>query len=91
MHNASYGKKAAGTSLFAFVLAAALFTTVALAQAGNDPSGKVKGSGHGYGSEKTVTVCHVPPGNPSAAHTITVGESALKAHLGHGDSEGACQ
>ncbi len=37
-----------------------------------------------------VTVCHIPPGNPDNAHTITVGAPALDAHLGHGDTQGAC-
>jgi len=37
-----------------------------------------------------VAVCHVPPGNPAAAHTIHVGEPAVPAHLGHGDSLGPC-
>jgi hypothetical protein len=41
------------------------------------------------GSEK-VTVCHVPPGNPSNAHTIAIGGGALAAHLAHGDAEGTC-
>jgi hypothetical protein len=37
-----------------------------------------------------MTICHVPPGNPSARHTITVGDSAWKAHQAHGDHRGAC-
>jgi len=37
-----------------------------------------------------VTICHMPPGNPAAAHTITVAKPALRAHLGHGDTIGAC-
>ncbi|MEO6193299.1 MAG: calcium-binding EGF-like domain-containing protein [Thermoanaerobaculia bacterium] len=37
-----------------------------------------------------VTICHVPPGNPSNFHTITVDDNALPAHLGHGDLVGAC-
>src|SRR6185295_14897439 len=37
-----------------------------------------------------VQVCHIPPGNPSNFHTITISESALSAHLGHGDLAGAC-
>lgn len=37
------------------------------------------------------TICHIPQGNPDAAHTITVGsENAVDAHLGHGDTLGAC-
>src|SRR3712207_1537572 len=37
-----------------------------------------------------VTICHIPPGNPGNAHTITVGEPAVDAHLAHGDRLGAC-
>jgi len=37
-----------------------------------------------------VVICHIPPGNPSKAHTISVSSSALSAHLAHGDYEGAC-
>ena len=32
-----------------------------------------------------VTLCHIPPGNPAAAHVITVGSPAVPAHLAHGD------
>lgn len=35
-------------------------------------------------SESCVVICHVPPGNPAAAHTIMIGASALQAHLNHG-------
>jgi hypothetical protein len=38
--------------------------------------------------EGKVTICHKPDGkNP---HTITVAQSALQAHLDHGDTLGAC-
>ena len=37
-----------------------------------------------------VTLCHRPPGNPENAHTITVGRSAVPAHLAHGDTLGPC-
>jgi hypothetical protein len=37
-----------------------------------------------------ITICHIPPGNPANAHTITVGLPALKAHTKHGDTLGAC-
>ena len=36
------------------------------------------------------TICHIPPGNSSARHTITVSESAWQAHRKHGDHTGAC-
>ncbi len=40
--------------------------------------------------EAKVDVCHIPPGNPDNAHTITISENALSAHLDHGDRVGAC-
>lgn len=33
----------------------------------------------------TVTLWHIPPGNPAAAHVIHVGAAAVPAHLAHGD------
>ena len=53
------------------------------------PSGQGQGFGYGYGAGK-VTLCHIPPGNPDNAHTITVGASAVPAHLAHGDTLGEC-
>lgn len=49
---------------------------------------------HGPGAvaaEDKVDVCHIPPGNPDNAHTITISENALQAHLDHGDRLGACE
>jgi IS5 family transposase len=37
-----------------------------------------------------ITICHIPPGNRSARHTISVSESAWQAHQGHGDHRGVC-
>jgi hypothetical protein len=37
-----------------------------------------------------VTLCHIPPGNPADAQTITVGHAAVPAHLAHGDYLGEC-
>jgi hypothetical protein len=42
------------------------------------------------GSGGKVIICHAPPGNPNNRHTIEVGQSAVSAHLGHGDTLGAC-
>jgi hypothetical protein len=46
----------------------------------------------GYaGPEPKVTICHFPPGNPANVQTITVGASAVAAHVAnHGDLIGAC-
>jgi hypothetical protein len=42
-------------------------------------------------SSDKVLICHVPPGNPDNAHTICVGQAAVKAHLrNHPDYLGAC-
>ncbi|MEZ4753622.1 MAG: PilC/PilY family type IV pilus protein, partial [Bdellovibrionota bacterium] len=37
-----------------------------------------------------ITICHIPPGNPANAHTITVSQNAWPAHQAHGDTEGSC-
>ena len=37
-----------------------------------------------------VTVCHIPPGNPDNARTLTIGAESLEDHLAHGDLEGPC-
>ncbi|HET6361035.1 MAG TPA: carboxypeptidase-like regulatory domain-containing protein [Gemmatimonadota bacterium] len=41
-------------------------------------------------AKASVTLCHVPPGNPDAAHTVDVGALSVGAHMAHGDTEGAC-
>ena len=38
-----------------------------------------------------LEICHIPPGNPDNAHTIEVSQSAVPAHLAHGDYLGECQ
>jgi hypothetical protein len=45
----------------------------------------------GGGTGGQMTICHIPPGNPKNAHTITVGVAAWPAHKAHGDYEGACR
>jgi len=55
---------------------------------GNDNDGD-RGRNRGNGGDK-ITICHIPPGNPSNRHTITVGESAWASHSAHGDHRGAC-
>jgi len=41
-------------------------------------------------AEKKVELCHMPPGNPDNIYTISVGETAIQAHLDHGDYAGRC-
>lgn len=41
-------------------------------------------------AQQKVTICHVPPGNPSKAHTLTLPQAAVRAHLDHGDTLGPC-
>jgi len=36
-------------------------------------------------TSSTTIICHIPPGNPGNAHTITIGSPAVNAHLAHGD------
>jgi hypothetical protein len=42
------------------------------------------------GPKEKTEVCHIPPGNPGNAHTISVGGNAANAHVGHGDTLGKC-
>jgi hypothetical protein len=37
-----------------------------------------------------VTICHIPPGDPTHPITITIDQSAVAAHLAHGDNLGSC-
>ena len=40
-------------------------------------------------SSGEMTICHIPPGNYNARHTITIGVSAWPAHQGH-CAQGTC-
>jgi len=58
---------------------------------GDDGSGDdEKVEDHDNNGKIKVTVCHVPPGNSNAAHTIRIGEPAVLAHIAHGDTLGEC-
>lgn len=37
-----------------------------------------------------IKICHVPPGNAGARHTLELPASAIAAHLAHGDYLGIC-
>ena len=42
--------------------------------------------------KKKTTICHVPPGNPANAHTLCIGNAAVKHHLAnHPDYLGPCK
>ena len=45
----------------------------------------------GVTQAQKVTICHIPPGNPGNAHTLTIGAPAVATHVAeHGDTLGAC-
>ena len=90
--NRTYLKKIIGTSVFAVALLAVAFSwgSAAFAVKGNNQASATnKAQGHVYGAQ--TTVCHIPPGNPAQAHTLTVGNAAVQAHLAHGDYVGPCE
>lgn len=48
-------------------------------------------SGAGEDNTGKITICHVPPGNPANAHTLTVSVNGWNGHQNHpGDFIGAC-
>jgi hypothetical protein len=58
---------------------------------GNSPSVENNDTRHSHGNnDKTkkariyIEICHVPPGNPAAAHKKIIPLQALRAHLKHG-------
>lgn len=38
-----------------------------------------------------VLICHRPPGSPDNSQTLSVQQSAVAAHLAHGDTLGPCE
>ncbi len=57
---------------------------------GGDRGDSDRDRGDRHNGEEIV-ICHIPPGNPSARHTITIGAPAWHAHRGHGDTYGPCR
>jgi hypothetical protein len=57
----------------------------------NGGNGDCKKNRSGKCEYPKVKICHIPPGNPDNAHTITVSQNAVDAHLAHGDTLGACK
>ncbi|MCL4868637.1 MAG: FecR domain-containing protein [Anaerolineae bacterium] len=68
--------------------ATATSTATATATTSSVPTGTATPPGNG--GNQLVTICHIPPGNPNNPQTIQVAQSALQAHLDHGDSLGSC-
>lgn len=56
----------------------------------DDDDNNGSGSATSTDDSKKALVCHVPPGNYAARHTISVSKSSLFAHLRHGDTLGMC-
>lgn len=42
------------------------------------------------GATGKIKICHIPPGNYGARHTLELPASAIAAHLAHGDYLGVC-
>ena len=48
------------------------------------------GASLAFAAGPKVVICHIPPGNPDNPQTIEVDDSAVPAHLAHGDALGEC-
>ena len=61
---------------------------------GNDNKGNDNQGNDNKGTDNNenvkITICHIPPGNPNNKQTLTISESALQAHINHGDVMGSC-
>jgi hypothetical protein len=79
-------------SLSSLIIAFAFWTTSPLNAKDKEPSSSATPDSGGPSDSDKCTICHVPPGNPANAHTITVGCSAVEAHLRNhpGDCLGPC-
>jgi D-aminopeptidase len=45
---------------------------------------------HASAANDKVTICHMPGGNVENRHEIRIPQSAVNAHLQHGDHVGVC-
>ncbi len=55
------------------------------------PRGEQQTPATGSDNADKITICHVPPGNPANAHTLTVGRNGWNGHSRHkGDYAGPC-
>jgi hypothetical protein len=72
----------------------------AIRDIGQDPNTTSAGNGSGSGTteppvddacgENKITICHIPSGNADTSNTICIAQSALDAHIAHGDYLGDC-
>jgi hypothetical protein len=86
-----FGKRPA---VFAAVVTAATLVPLAVFGGVGFAKGMPSASEYEYGPSGgqygKVTICHHTHSKKHPFHTITVSQSALKAHLKHGDTTGAC-
>jgi hypothetical protein len=80
--------------LFGLAILSALLVTAKAAAAASGNKDKKHGV-RGLASEPTkdkdkVVICHIPPGDPSNFHLITISKSAVKVHMDHGNLQGSC-
>jgi hypothetical protein len=57
----------------------------------NATGSKVDDSSSESKAQNRVKICHLPQGNPADSQTIEIDESAVEAHLEHGDYLGECE
>jgi hypothetical protein len=77
-----------GSKILGVVVALSIGGSAAWAATTDPPSHKAAaGPGYGYPGAK-VTICHRT--GSGSSHAITVGQSAVAAHLRHGDTLGPC-
>jgi len=83
-------RRAAGSILV--VLACVLFTFTLWTLRAADPTPVHTPDYLGANDPQKCTICHLPPGNPSNAQTMSIGCSAVQAHMrSHpGDCMGPC-
>src|SRR2546423_15053491 len=82
-------------SLAALLFAFAFWTTSPVNAEDKDPDPSATATApdfDGSSDPNKCTICHVPPGNPSKGLTLTIGCSAVQAHLRNhpGDCLGPC-
>jgi len=80
-----------GASFFA-ILACVLFSFAFLAANAAKPTPTATPDFDAASDPNKCTICHLPPGNPANAQTLTIGCSAVQAHMRNhpGDCMGPC-